>query len=119
MMPSGPSPAVMAACWAGVKPSFIPDLPRQEHWAERCWAVLADPDRGSPAFFPLKETSMDLPDRPNLCLDVVGAVLRRRGVLAARQLLTYGAGSCLAIDGGDHHSGRPTTGGENGHLEWM
>src|SRR5438876_3039103 len=77
MMPSGPSPAVMAACWAGVKPSFIPGLPRQEHRAEhRRQAVLGDLCRGSAVFLPLRKVSMDLTDRPDFCLDVVGAVLR-------------------------------------------
>src|SRR6266542_3533962 len=118
MMPSGPSPAVMAACWAGVKPSFIPGLPRQEHRAEHCWqAVLADPCRGSAVSLPLKKVSMDLPDRPDFCLNVVGAVLGRRGEVATRQLLTYGAGSRLAIRGRDHNSGRPRSNGDNGYFE--
>ena len=60
---------------------------------------------------------MELSNRPDFCLDVVGAVLGGRGVVATRQLLTYGAGSRLAIDGGDHNSGRPRTNGDNGHLE--
>ena len=60
---------------------------------------------------------MEFSDRPDFCLDVVGAVLRRRGVLATRQLLTYGAGSRLAIDGGDHNSGRPRSNGDNGYFE--
>ena len=60
---------------------------------------------------------MELSDRPDFCLDVVGAVLGWRGVVATRELLTCGAGSRLAIDGRDHNSGRPRTSGENGHLE--
>src|SRR6266540_3085523 len=117
MMPIGPSPAVMAVCWAGVKPSFIRGLPRQEHRAERCWAELADPDRGSAVSLPLKKVSMDLPDRPDFCLNVVGAVLGRRGVVATRQLLTCGAGSRLATRGRDHNSGRPRSNGDNGYFE--
>src|SRR5712691_5969113 len=98
MMPSGPSPAVMAACWAAVKPSFIPG-------------------QGSAVPFPLREVSIDLTDRPDFCLDVVGAVLGRRGVVATRQLRTYGAGSRLAIHGRDHNSGRPRSNGDNGYFE--
>src|ERR1700694_3841814 len=60
---------------------------------------------------------MDLPDRPDFCLDVVGAVLGWRGALTARDQLTYGAGSRVAIDSHDHHSGRPRTSSENSHLE--
>ena len=60
---------------------------------------------------------MDLPDRPDFCLDVVGAVLGRRGEVATRQLLTYGAGSRLAIRGRDHNSGRPRSNGDNGYFE--
>src|SRR5579859_1855162 len=112
MMPSGPSPAVMAACWDGVKPSFTSPGP-----PGRWQAVPADPCRGSAASFRLRKISMELSDCPDFCLDVVGAVLGWRGVVATRQLLTDGAGSRLAIDGGDHHSGRPRTNGDNGHLE--
>src|SRR6266508_6942733 len=118
MMPSGPSPAVMAACWAGVKPSFIPGPPRQEHRAKHCWqAVLADPCRGSAVSPPLRKVSMDLPDRPDFCLNIVGAVLGWGGALTGRDQLPYGAGSRVAIDGGDHHCGRPRTRGEESHLE--
>src|SRR5216684_3448758 len=60
---------------------------------------------------------MELSDRPDFCLDVVGAVLGRRGVVATRQLLTYGAGSRVAIDGCDHHGSRSRTRGEESHLE--
>jgi hypothetical protein len=60
---------------------------------------------------------MELSNRPDFCLDVVGAVLGWRGVVATRELLTYGAGSRLAIDSHGHNSGRPRTRGEESHLE--
>jgi hypothetical protein len=60
---------------------------------------------------------MELPDHPDFCLDVVGAVLGWRGVVATRELPSYGAGSRVAIDGRDNNGGRPGTGGENSHLE--
>src|SRR6266540_347836 len=60
---------------------------------------------------------MDLSDRPDFCLNVVGAVLGWGGALTGRDQLPYGAGSRVAIDGGDHHCGRPRTRGEESHLE--
>jgi hypothetical protein len=60
---------------------------------------------------------MELANHPDFCLDIVGAVLGWRGVVATRELLTYCAGSRLAIDSHRHNSGRPRTSGENGHLE--